>query len=209
MERRLTAWLFVILLLSGAVHSAQAQSDAAKPPWLWTLDERIHKRVDPAERASRRARNSQRTIAPGFAPIDGSVEPELFLPVELVTRLALNTDAPHERMREAYRGAIKSHGWEYEAFWSEVHSAAAPYLSLMQQSGLIQRNARGTADLSELASQVCEASANLLEALRLKFGEQDFDRFLYREVAPHVRMSIADHADSPDSLRKKVKGCRQ
>jgi hypothetical protein len=173
-------------------------------------EERIAKRVNPAEREARRARAMQNTrfIAPGFTPIDGSVEPELFLPVELVTRLVLNTSAPHERARELYRAPIASHGWNYEQFWDVLHSAAGLYLSLMQQSGVLQQQTRGRADLSQLEPQLCAVSVDLLATARKAFGQEEFDEFLYRSFAPPIRTLIADRADTADALRKKDRGCK-
>ena len=220
---RLTANVVILMQLSAGTLSAvpsepssppekakPSQSASTKPPWLWTTEERIAKRVDPTQREARRARALQtaRHIADGWTPIDGSVEPELFLPVELVTSLVLNTDPPHERMRDVYRAAIVSQGWNYEQFWGVLDSAAAPYLSLMQQSGVLQRETRGRADLSQLALEVCAASFDLLDRAYRTFGQQEFDGFLYRNVAPPIRTSIADHADTADALRKKERGCR-
>ena len=191
---------------------AQSGSGTAsgKPAWLWTTEERITKRVNPAEREARRARGLQtaRRVAPGWTPIDGSVEPELFLPVELVTRLVLNTEPPNDRMREVYRTAIAGQGWKYDQFWAVLHAAGAPYLSLMQESGVLQRQTRGRADLSQLQLQTCAASVDLLGTAYKTFGQQEFDEFLYRNVAPPIRTSIADHADTADALRKKDRGCR-
>jgi len=187
----------------------QAQSAPGKPPWLWTTEERISKRVNPAERSARRARDAQRRgIAGAFSPLDGGIEPELFLPVELVTRLVLDTDPPNERMREVYRAAIARHGWKYEQFWGVLDSAAAPYTSLMQQSGVLQRQMRGRADLRQLAPQACAAAIDLLHQAYNTFGQQEFDEFLYRDVAPPVRTWVADAADTPDALRNKDRGCR-
>lgn len=214
--------LFLILLGAGrlsavslepsspAENEKAPQSASGKPPWLWTTEERIAKRVDPAEREARRARSLQTGghIAAGWTPIDGSVDPELFLPVELVTRLVLNTNTPNERMREVYRAAIASRGWNYEQFWGALNSAAAPYLSLMQQSGVLQRETRGRADLSQLAPQICAASFDLLDTAYKTFGQQQFAEFLYSNVAPPIRTSIADYADTADALRKKDRGCR-
>lgn len=212
MARKFAASVAILALCATltAQPKPQSQSASGKPSWLWTTEERIAKRVSPAAREARRARGLQkaRSVAPGFSPIDGSVEPELFLPVELVTRLVLNTDAPDERMREVYRAAIASHGWNYEQFWDGLHSAATPYLSLMKQSGELQRQTRGHADLGHLRLQVCATAVDLLDTAYKTFGQQAFDEFLYRNVAPRIRTSIADHADTVDALRKAARGCR-
>lgn len=205
---------FVAVLASCLILAAQpmpqARSGSGKAPWLWTTEERIAKRVDPAERDARRSRALQtaRQIAPGFSPIDGSIEPELFLPVELVTRLVLRTDAPNERWRERYRAAIASHGWEYEHFWDVLHAAAAPYLSLMEQTATLQRQKRGRVDVGQLQPQICAVSVDLLDTAYKTFGKQKFDEFLYRSVAPPIRSFTASYADSADALRAKSRGCR-
>jgi hypothetical protein len=182
----------------------------AKPPWLWSIEERIAKRVDPAERAARRARAlaKARHIAPGWSLIDGTAEPELFLPVELVTQLVMNTDAPDERWRETYRAAIESHGWSFDRFWEVIDSGAAPYLSLMQQAVAQPGKPSGDVDRAELSRLVCAASADLLEAAYEAFGTQAFDEFLYGNVAPRLRRATADRADTADVLRHRQKGCR-
>jgi hypothetical protein len=183
---------------------------AAKPPWLWTIEERISERVSPAARETRRglALRQGRRFASEFAPVDGSREPELFLPVELVTHLALSTGAGRERSRELYRREIISYGWEFDRFWVELHSAAAPYLSLMEQSGVLQRESRGRADLGHLKPAICATSADLLDTAYERFGRQEFDEFLYRSVAPGIHKWTADHADTAEALRKKDRGCR-
>lgn len=198
-----------------AAHQAPPPTDppvaaAERPPWRWTTDERIAKRVHAADRAARRARAlaQARVLAPGFTPIDGSVEPELFLPVELITRFALDTASPHERRRESYRAAIASRSWDVERFWDTLDTAAAPYLSLMSQSGTLQRQARGHADLTQLAPQICGASADLLNAAYAALGREAFDTFLYQDVAPSIKTYIADHLDTPDGLHRQSRGCR-
>lgn len=182
----------------------------AKGPSLWTVEERIEKRVNPAARDARRARDLRqgRSVAVGFSPIDGRFEPELFLPVEVVTRLVLNTTTPHERMRELYRAAIASHGWNYKQFWGVLDAASAPYLSLMRDSATLSRERRAPADLSRLAAQVCAASVDLLDVAYETFGKEKFDEFLYHNVAPPIRILVADHADTVDALRKKAGGCQ-
>jgi hypothetical protein len=199
-------------LLADTEPAAQANSGTspAKPPWLWTIEERIGERVSPAARETRRGRALRQgsRFASEFAPVDGSREPELFLPVELVTRLALSTGAGRERSRELYRREMVSHGWEFDRFWVELHSAAAPYLSLMEQSGVLQRESRGRADLGHLKPAICAISADLLNTAYEMFGRQEFDEFLYRSVAPGIHMWTADHADTAEALREKDRGCR-
>ena len=128
--------------------------------------------------------------------------------MELVTRLVLNTDPSHARMRDLFRTAIANHGWKFEQFWDVLDAAAAPYLSLMQESAVLQRQTRGHADRSRLAPQVCAASVDLLETAYDTFGRQAFDEFLYRNVAAPIRSAMADHADTEDALRRKDQGCR-
>lgn len=195
---------------SASPPTATPVATADKPPWRWTVAERIATRVDPANRAARRTRalSHSRTIREGFTPIDGSVEPELFLPVELITRLVLDTTSPHERIRESYRTPIESRGWNVEHFWEVLHSAGAAYLSLMRESGTRPPDTRERVAVSPLASQICMASGDMMDAAYTEFGREEFDEFLYTAVAPRIKTYIADTRDSADTLHAKARGCR-
>src|SRR5581483_6904368 len=140
--------LLIALTLSGR----PGPTPLSKPPWAWTTEERIAQRVDPVARQARRARElpKARRVAPGWTPIIGSVEPELFLPVELVASLARDTlDAGHAQARERYRAAIQQAGWSFDHFWEILGTAGAPYMSLMDQAGKLQRDSHGHADTTQ------------------------------------------------------------
>jgi hypothetical protein len=110
-------------------------------------------------------------------------------------------------MREIYRTAIESHGWNFEQFWDALLSAGAPYVSLMQQSA--RRELGRQADTSQLERQVCVAAVDLLDAAYETFGKQDFNEFLYRTVAPPIQFFVADQVDTATALRRREKGCRE
>lgn len=210
MYRTLSAVLLTVLVASlGSAAYAAPPQHSEKAAWQWTAEERIAKRVDPVQRAARRARTHGAPARPaGFTPLDGSREPELFLPVELVTSLILDNAAPHQLMRNRHRAAIEAAGWDFAQFWVTLDAAAAPYIALMNYSGQLQRQARGRADLGRLKPQICAAAADLLSAARTTFGNEAFDRFLYRHVAPSIRTEIADHSETAVTLSARSKGCR-
>src|SRR6266567_7035872 len=75
-----------------------------KAPWLWTTEERIARRVDADQRRARLQRElpSIRQVAPGWYPVNGALEPELFLPGELLSELLRGADGA-DRRATAYR----------------------------------------------------------------------------------------------------------
>lgn len=188
-------------------------ADAAKPPWLWTSDERIALRVDPTARHARLLRelSSVRALAPGWSPINGSVEPELFLPEELVAELMRETDLQNVHgvdRRAYYRTAIQRAGWDVDSFWQAIDSAGATYLSLLKASAAAQRGARGHADVSQSQDMMCAVQAKMLSIVREKLGSERFDQFLYTSVAPSIVLWVKDEAESAGALKRAAEGCQ-
>lgn len=205
--RSIAAAAVLTIAVAALPSAAEVESVTSTSAWLWTAEERIAKRTDASERTARQDRGRAHGKIPvGWTPIDGKTQAELFLPVELVTRLVLNTSGPADRRRERFRESISAHGWEYEDFWLVLDAAAAPYLSVMEQSR-VSPTTQGAARV-HLEVMACASAVELLEAAYRSFGRQEFDEFLYVEVAPAVYSVIADHADTPDALRKREKGCR-
>lgn len=203
--------LYIALLM--VLATPGPASESPKPPWLWTADERIAQRVDPAARRARRVRDlpKVRKVATGWSPINGSEEPQLFFPWELMRSLVLSADAqaPYGlNRREHYRVTIQRAGWDYDEFWRTLESAAAPYIALMRQSAEAQRASRGRADLKELDALICAVQADMPVAAYNHFGANAFNEFLYTTVAPPLHMWIDDRAEAADTLRKTERGCK-
>jgi len=203
--------VFVVATVLGAMSGPA--TNAGKPPWLWTLDERIAGCVDDAARHARFLRElpSVRDAAPGWSPINGAVEPELFLPHELLGEFVRSTNigTPHGvHVRPNYRPAIERAGGDYDPFWTAIDSAASDYLSLMKTSAEAQRAAHGHANLSQLQEQICRAQAKMSQLLHDKLGTIALDQFLYTNVAPSLHLWVRDASDTAQTLRQREGGCQ-
>ena len=210
----------VFTIVACAALAPASKADTSKPPWAWTTEERIAARVDITARQARLLRATQgrllreqprvRTVATGWSPIDGSTEPQLFFPEELLARLVDSTDQQLRAgllARTEYRKTIARAGWDYESFWNAVDSASAQYLTLMRASAEIQRASRGQADMTRSDHAICTARAGMLSMLRSQFGV-GLDEFLYTSVAPHLSVWVRDTSETTDSLRNRFEGCK-
>ena len=203
----------------GLLAFSSQTADPPKPPWLWSSEERIARRIDPRARNVRRSRELQpregvRVVTKardGWSPLNGSIEPELLFPWELLRTLVESTDARFPNRvssRERYRSAISANSWDYDAFWAAIDSAASPYLVLMSQSREAQRLSQGRADLRQLDPLICAALAELQNRMRDSFGAIKFDQFLYTAIAPDLRVWVDDRAETAAQLRATESGCR-
>ncbi|HYO75119.1 MAG TPA: hypothetical protein VE010_01550 [Thermoanaerobaculia bacterium] len=154
----------------------------AREPWTLTVAERLEKRFDPVHAAERilaqtRMGPSDRK-APGFV-IDGSRNPDLFLPSELMSFLlshANSGDAVHRHAgRAAYEPVIVTMNWPVTDFWADLEVSAAPHAQLVRE------NLDSIHD-AETSRRICRSKHDALQAMRSRYDR--FDEFLYRAVAP-------------------------
>lgn len=186
-----------VALVSTLALSAAAQEP---PPWTLTIPERIQARLDP-KRIAMRADAAKGTPHVGFV-LDGSRNPELFLPSELMSFFLsdLITGTPEHRRkdRRSYDRAFQQLGWSSAAFWSDVEVASAEYLRLEQEGGEQHRSA-------ELSRRICAERVAVLNTLRSKYPR--FDEFLYGTFAPR-QSTVSAQPLSAERLLWIEEGCR-
>jgi hypothetical protein len=203
----------VVIFLALIPAAVSAQNFPDKPPWDWSVQERIAKRTDPEMRAARRMRDlsSVRVVAAGWSPINGAYEPELFLPFELLSRLMRAAD-PRDPLfvssRAMYRQDIVAAGWDYDEFWRDLESFGTTYLDVWYRAGESQRTSLGHADLTVFEAQICAARTVVLARARQKYGAA-FDRFLYTAVARTVFAWYDDKQDTAQILSEREKPCEE
>lgn len=211
-----------LLLLCVVAMAACAQNKAQKPdsskPWLWTTEQRLAARFDPAAIRDRQEAYERR-LTPAqqayMAPqpgenlnsegaryiIDGSRNPELFLPSELVEGLLISGFDPdltrRHLSRDLYREGISTLGLTEDEFWSLL-------LSIEDRSRTAAEKSSADVDVVQ-----CRTLAGILDTFRKRFGHQRFDQFLYKTMAPHaVTSNVTNSATATkEELRQKELGC--
>lgn len=188
----------VVLLLLPVIASA-----ADKPAWEWTDAERIAARLDPRNLEARvRANAAADPEATGLAfVIDGSRDPALFLPAEVMDMLlasfSFDGNALGEPDRIHLQAPIESFGWDPGVFWSDVRLAANEYFAAMQE----QRSSKATDAISR---KICSSRIKALRTIREKY--ERFDEFLYRVIAPRSTLG-GSRAENEESLRWRNGAC--
>lgn len=219
--RDVGAAVLACLLLCAA--PVQTQDYDANPPpvpqkrsWEWSIEERLAHRFHPAAiraRASayRAAHPSVEQHDGGLAAnqrpdsrrgvsyvIDGTRNPELFLPHENFQTLLTGVVAPEPlrgQQRAYYRAAIIDFGFDDVDFWRDLEAAVAPFLSV-------------SADAFDGSDDMCRARHKALESARAYFGATLFDRFMYTVVAPSKQhASTTNEVDPAAALRRNGAGC--
>lgn len=212
---------------SANLSSATAPDRAAKPPWDWTIDERLSDRFNPEKiherelayraRYPQAAGSSDRAITessgtserqPFVHGIDGSRNPELFFPYELFDGLVTGL-SPNESMRvkqRAYlRKSIRARGYDDEVFWDALESVSAKYLPLR----FGKTYPAPPAEIEAAAVAKCRERYDALEAARVLFGRRRFDVLLYTVMAPVSQFSEATFDADPSAKHRRAdKGCR-
>ena len=177
--------------------AAEAQE---RPPWTLTTSERIAARVDGKAMAMRADASASKSRG-GFV-LDGSRNPELFLPSELMSFFLSDFIAGsasfRDRNRRSYDDAMQRLGWNPSEFWSDADAVSAAYLRLVQQGGAHNRSA-------EVSRQICSERVAVLNRLRAKYPR--FDEFLYGTFAPRQSI-VAAESTSADRLLWIEEGCR-
>ncbi|HEY4640044.1 MAG TPA: hypothetical protein VII75_01750 [Thermoanaerobaculia bacterium] len=191
----------LLALLALAASGQEKPLPKATEAWKWTIEQRIAARLDPGGMAERRhahiARNGD---GPDYNPavfiIEGEVNPELFMPYELMTFLIVDSDPRYPTGRISYGPIFPQFGWDQETFWNDVRSMGAGYIELQE------KNPRPTDDVSR---QLCAMRATLLDEMRRKYPR--FDEFLYVAVATHGTFSSVDVLQA-NWLRWVAGGCK-
>lgn len=189
-----------VFLLLLAVSAAAAQT---KDPWKLPLEERIARRMEHQRAAmTRRAGPGTNTPSRPQFSIDGTKNPELFLPNELMASFLNTTDGEHEADRAAarlsFREAIQSFGWRESHFWRDLDSSAADFRRLA-------RSAESDKGDVNWQKDACASRARALRAMRTLYPR--FDEFLYRAVAPR-RAIASDRLEDPEWLLWLDGGCQ-
>jgi len=199
---------------------ASALSDAAKPPWQWTIEERLRVRFD-AEQIGLRVRAHRRDVASGDGTrevlptstnseefvIEGQRNPELFLPHELLSVLLRGVDTDpgaRDRFRAAFAEDIREFGWDDKSFWREFERLTVDAAPDLHHRGGRPKQA---ADNTESVPDRCRARRAVLVAARAHFGDE-FDRFLYEVVAPTLNIAMRHVPENePLQLKQLEEGC--
>jgi len=190
--------------------SASAEEDREinpSPPWSWSMEDRMAQRMNPQRNAERwteyLAANADRERSGNGTRIliDGSRDPGLFLPGELLNHLLSTAFAADIESRDAWRRQFESRLGKPlpEDFWADIEAEAQDYLEAEQRIREVAKGLSG-ADASErdrilaqidvLQAPQCQSRRELLASYRSSLGAE-FDRFLYVAVAPGLRMTSA------------------
>lgn len=210
MKKGLAGILLYVLVCSASIRAA----DPAKP-WEWTLEERLAVRLDPEKLAKRQeiedaasrvmGRELQRRHTAQNYAIEGSRNPELFLPHELFDMLLTGfvPDAKRQaHQRASMRPGIVAAGFDEEIFWAKLRSAASQYIDTYTYP------APGRSR-SSVPYAMCRDAFLALNASRQVFGRETFDRLLYEVVAPGTQFAEATSAPDPAAeLRFIANGCQ-
>jgi hypothetical protein len=217
----------LLTLILGAV--VMADDPVRRSPWLWSTDERVSQRLNPAAIADRlrdhtdRRNSSELPISASTATsvfvIDGTRNPELFMPWELVERFLNMTNAGDprgSRTRLLFEPALREFGWNSNSFWSQVDRLGTDYAGVRGEIAQIERDAdsgtvmqrrQALAARDAAAPRLCFARAEALRRARAEFGVEAFDRFLYTVIAPKLVVYSDDPLDAAE-LRMIESGCR-
>lgn len=215
--------IFVLVLCSSVAASA-------KEPWEWTVEERLKLRFDAAavrERVSaHQARRAGRSVATSSVNsgepipadyISGKAHPEAYFPSEIVTMFvrsayAFDDEAAAEfRLSAAQRTA--SLGLPEELLSVFAHEAEEFILMMKEEVALRDRMdsaadaPRAAAELQILQSRLCPVRFALMRRMRQRYGT-DFDRWLYRGLAPDWATAIFTTSRNAETLRNEEQGCR-
>jgi hypothetical protein len=209
--------ILVFVLAGGSLAAADAP-----PVWRWETKDRLAQRFDAErirERARRMVNTDGRNATDGaYSPedgadyvIDGSRNPELFLPFELFDTLmtGLMTDLPLREKQRAYYGPwIRAAGMDDAALWDALQSVSGDYLLL--RYGGVQAAQGSSEGMNATADALCRAQHDALEAARKLYGREQFDRMLFTAIAPTVRFASAtsNTAVHRAKLERADAGCR-
>lgn len=164
------AFLLLAVTTSAQASKIQTRVSPQKPPWAWTVEERLAQRFDPQAVEARAAAviAEQETLAERFSGhweafempeaakrdataardyadvVDGDKTPELFLPSELFDDLFVDGFPPSEVDRAETRGIIERRAAALgfgSDLWDRLGRVSAAYLAVQRER---ERTARST-----------------------------------------------------------------
>jgi hypothetical protein len=221
------------VLPAGLLLIASFAVSADEVVWRMEPHERARRRADPAENARRHAAavaNGRQAAPPDVNLIEGSYDPTVLAPIELMTHIypAYNLEPQRrEKFRRDWhsRGAAELLGKDW---WERLRVVFKRAIALDHEMRRIhalppeEQKALAAVRHAEPPKEghnddgECEAEAEALNAGRAIWGEA-FDRFLYEVVAPGVYYWIS--SSDPVSLTQperwleeweyREKGCRR
>lgn len=175
-----------------------------------SLDERIRRRTDPHLIEARLKAASGTGSARTTDVIDGTFNPELFLPHELFDNVITGAFR-HKHWRDFYTPDAVEAGLPPDV-WDRLEPIARTYIQLLREHRWAPRDRsvsgrlRASLVASSMELTLCRERAQALHAARGAFGPA-FDRFLYEHVAPPLKMWTDDPIDAR-LLRDREEGCR-
>lgn len=218
------AWLF------GMAASSPAQTQPtvrSKAPEDWTIEERLEARFDPVAMKARREAHAK-DVGPPFEDlpddpdecfVDGSKNPELYLPWEMFTYLLTRAFSSNPEHNQLFRESLAA---EAEALgigrrlWPTLEAIIPEILhvrALAKENGQKLLAATGVsrrsfeAEDEALGKRACALRRDALQTARGALGEKTFDRFLYRAVAPWM-MTGMRFSEWREQLRFVEEGCQ-
>jgi hypothetical protein len=179
----------------------------------WSLSDRIAARTDPSLARVRAGQGRNGVRASAWTDvINGSRNPELFLPTELLDSLIRRGYLGEPAWREILAPDIADLGLPPN-FWEELEIVAASYLDVMRKKHAIALRGRDHPELrieakreiAKVAANLCRDRAAALRAARAHFGPA-FEQLLYMSIAPGLVISTNDPLD-PLRLQAREDGC--
>jgi len=212
--------LLVLGVTASTVMAREATEPDAARPWAWSVEDRIEKRLNPQENARRweeflRANAEASAADKTRIVIDGSRDPGLFLPGDLIRQLLSAAFAPESESRTSWRRIYERRfGAPLPAdFWTVLEAHARDYLEARHHARELASDL-SSADSSErdrilaeidlLQLPQCQRVLQIRSKAQAIWGEL-FDRFLYLGVAPGMRMTTTQ---SRTEMEFVAAGCR-
>jgi hypothetical protein len=218
--------------LAFGVEPAEAPSHN-KPPWEWSVQERLAARFDAAavqkrvdamldRRHAQSGSLASNAMADRVRPadyIDGHAHPELFLPTEILTMFIRSAYAGGEdETADGFRISAAQNATELGLpgeFLAVFEREAQALIALqMEESALRDALSEGKREretiireLARLESEQCPLRVAVLQSLRKQYGSE-VDRFLYAALAPGMSRVIFSPIPDPQALRLAEQGCR-
>jgi len=215
--------LYVRLMMLWALTAAPVVAgDGGKPPaWNLTIEERIAARLQHHSGPPSSSGEASLAAGPASFVIDGSRDPELLMPWELMNVLlrgVSGNSAYQDDVRSQYKDGIIAAGWKPDEFWVAIEEAGTSFIPVARKSRTLLALAATAApaerpeherDVQALRIPYCSARVEALRLARAHFGRERFDRFLYTVIAPTMTVSgsVSEETDAA-RLRFIEGGCR-
>ncbi len=197
----------------GIIPNLSAQTP--KPPWAFTLEERIALRSNPQLARERVQKDkSVKTDAGATLPadsFDGRDHPELFLPHQVfrtLMSLAFVRGEPSGHLfRRALAPDVARLGLPGD-FWERLQALSATHVrNESAVNDLMARAQHLDAEARKTLLDACRSGSEALAAAREEFGAEPFDRFLYEVIVVHM-FHFTDELPTADDLRTAARACR-